>query len=271
MAERAALFQEHYLLPSTQDGAIWPLARDYLKPRHFHSQLEFLLLVRGTASVRVGRSLHVVHQGQLVWQLPGVEHAVYETSSDCELRVVQVEPDLCASVARQVEGPASFDTGTTPGFASFSGWARELGMLACGRPVVELSERDRDRLLEQCDTTCADSSMTPGEVPTRLRQALSVAWSATLSDHDSRRPLSLAELASCLLFDDPSLERSAVCRALDVSEGYLSRRFQRELGISFAEQRARMRIARFVTHVSRDRQNYLAAALAAGFGSLPRE
>lgn len=267
MAERAALFQEHYLLPSTHDGAIWPLAREYLKPRHFHAQLEFLLIVRGRACVRVGRSLHVVHQGQLVWHLPGVEHAVYETSSDCELRVVQVEPDLCASVARQLKRPASFDAAVLPGSGSFSGWARELGMLACGRPVVELTERDRDRLLEQCDTTCADSSMTPGEVPARLRQALSVAWNATLSDHDSRRPLSLVELASCLLFDDPSLERSTVCRALDVSEGYLSRCFQRELGISFAEQRARMRIAHFVTHVSRDRQNYLAAALSAGFGS----
>jgi AraC-like DNA-binding protein len=265
MAERAAMFQEHYLLPSTRDGAIWPLARDYLKPRHFHAQLELLLLLRGRAEVRVGRSLHVVHRGQLVWLLPGVEHAVTGLSSDCELRVIQVEPDLCVSAARELNGAGVAEA--TPGAGSFSGWAEQLGRLTCGRPVVELSQRDRDHLLEQCDATCADSGMTPGEVPGRLRRALTVAWSATLGDHDSRRPLSLVELAACLLFEVPSLERSAVCRALDVSEGYLSRRFSQELGISFSEQRARLRIARFVTHVNRDRQNYLAAALSSGFGS----
>ena len=96
------MFQEHYLLPSTHDGAIWPFARGYLKPRHFHAQLEFLVMLRGWAKVRVGRSLHAVHAGQLVWHLPGVEHAIDETSADCELRVVHVEPDLCARVQREL-------------------------------------------------------------------------------------------------------------------------------------------------------------------------
>jgi AraC-like DNA-binding protein len=261
------MFQEHYLLPSTGHGAIWPFARDYPKPRHFHAQLEFLVMLRGSAQVRVGRSLYSVHAGQLVWQLPGVEHAVYETSPDCELRVVHVEPDLCAEVGRELGAHGTTNKPVYAGPGSFSGWAHDLGALACGRPVVELTRRDLDALTEVCHSTCADGALPADEVPSRLRLALSTAWLATRREHDSRRDLSLVELGSCLLFDEPGLERSALCHALDVSEGYLSRRFQRELGISFFEQRARMRIARFVTHVTRDGWNYLDAALASGFGS----
>jgi AraC-like DNA-binding protein len=261
------MFQEHYLLPTTRDGAIWPYARDYPKPRHFHAQLELLIMVRGSAHIRVGRSLHAVHAGQLVWQLPGVEHAVSGVSSDCELRVLHVEPDLCAQVARELDTPGSPSKAVSPGSGSFTGWAHELGALVCGRPVVDLARHDLDALMELCHTTCAEGSLSADEVPARLRRALSTAWLATRREHDSGRSLSLVELGSCLLFDEPALERSALCRALDVSEGYLSRRFQSELGISFAEQRARLRIARFVTHVTRDRWNYLDAALAAGFGS----
>lgn len=88
-----------------------------------------------------------------------------------------------------------------------------------------------------------------------------------VADHDDRRETSWVELASCLLLKDPGLDRPAVCRALGVSEGYLSRRFQRELGVSFLERRARLRIVRFVSHVTRDRRSLLDAALLAGFGS----
>lgn len=265
VTEPAAIFQEHYLLPSTRDGAIWPFSRDYLKPRHFHPQLELLLVVQGQARVRVGHSLYPVHAGQLVWHLPGVEHALDEVSPDCELRIVHVEPDLCTKLVRR-PWPAQNRSAAEQSPSSL-GFAYGLGKLTCGRPVVELKAKDRDRLLEYCDATCAGAALTADEVSIRVRGALSVAWAATIADHDDRRPLSVVELASCLVFDDPSLERSAVCRELDVSEGYLSRRFPAELGVSFSVQRARNRVAAFVTQVNRERRNYLEAALASGFDS----
>lgn len=260
------MFQEHYLLPSTRDGAIWPFARDYPKPRHFHAQLELLIMMRGSAQVRVGGALYAAHAGQLVWQLPGVEHAVHDVSSDCELRVIHVEPDLCAQVACEL-GVHGGSRPVYPGSGSFTGWAHELGALVGGRPVVELSRRDFEALMELSHATCADELVAANDMASRLRRLLSTAWQATRREHDHRRALSLVELASCLLFDEPGLERSTLCHALDVSEGHLSRQFQSELGISFAEQRARLRIARFVTHVARDRWSYLDAALASGFGS----
>ena len=77
----------------------------------------------------------------------------------------------------------------------------------------------------------------------------------------------MQELACCLVLEDPSLDRSEICRTLDISESYLSRRFGQELGVAFVEQRARSRLARFCTHVSREKRNYLESALEAGFGS----
>ncbi|MEO6599989.1 MAG: AraC family ligand binding domain-containing protein, partial [Polyangiaceae bacterium] len=154
MSEPMALFQEHYLLPSTVDGAIWPLARDYPKPRHFHAQLELLLLLRGRAQLRIGRTLHTAHAGQLVWQLPGVEHVMCEASADCDFRVLHVEPDLCAAVGRQLAQLVPSSSATRAD--SLFDWTRVLGELTSGRPVVELKQRDRDLLLEQCEATCAE-------------------------------------------------------------------------------------------------------------------
>ncbi len=260
MADRGALFQEHFLLPATADGAIWPLSREYSKPPHFHNQLELLLLLRGSARVRNAHSFHRVHAGQLVWHLPGVEHELVDGSPDCDLRVLMFEAHLTASVARSFARTPSARAESSSGM-------RELGALVAGRPVVELTRQEFEQLREACDATCARELNTRAETSARLRQALTLAWAATRSNHDDRRALSLVELASCLLLEEPSLERSSVCRALDVSEGYLSRRFQSELGLSFLEQRARSRVVRFVTQINRGRQSYLDAALDSGFGS----
>jgi AraC-like DNA-binding protein/quercetin dioxygenase-like cupin family protein len=266
MASRTAMFQEHTLKPTTQEGTIWPYIPIYGTPLHFHPQVEFLVMLRGSARARIGHSLHEVSAGQLVWQLPGIEHELLEISSDCDYRVVQVEPDVCAEVGQLFRNDArARPSGAGPN--DFSSWSRELGWLVSGRPVVELKRSDLDRIRDHCELTCDDDRISPAQSAAAIRGALAGAWRATRDDHDDLRPNSLVELACCLLLEQPSLERSAVCRALDVSESYLSRRFQAELGVSFLEQRSRLRVAHFVSHVTREGRSYLDAALRAGFGS----
>jgi AraC-like DNA-binding protein/quercetin dioxygenase-like cupin family protein len=259
--QSGALFQEHVLSPATEQGAIWAFSRPDQKPAHFHGQLEFVLVLRGRAVERIGKTLHRVHAGQLIWHLPGIEHELVEASSDLDLRVVHLEPDLAVAAGR---GAASPSDEALP--HAFSGWVPKLGTFAAGRPVVELTQKCHDDLLDCCDTP-SFALRDSREAPLRLRAALERAWQATVSDHDDRRETSWVELASCLLLHEPWLDRPAVCRALGVSEGYLSRCFQRELGISFLEQRARVRVVRFVAHVTRDRRSLLDAAFLAGFGS----
>lgn len=265
MGDAAAIFQEHLISPKTIRGAIWPFNPQCFRPAHYHAQVEFLLVLRGRLQERVGRAVHLAHAGQLIWHLPGVEHEVIEASSDCDFLVLQAEPDLCADVAGSFRHGPPASGNRSP--ALFSGWVRELGFLAAGRPVVELKRADRDRVLEACAVTCASESLLPEQAALRLRAALAGAWAATRDDHDDLRPNSLVELACCLLLEDASLHRTAICRSLDVSESYLSRVFQRELGVGFAEQRARLRVARFCTYVSREGRSGLDSALLAGFGS----
>lgn len=264
MREASAIFQEHVLLPHTSSGAVWPFSRPDQKPSHFHPQIEFVLVLRGMAVERIGTTQYAVHAGQLIWHLPGMEHEMVSASADLDLRVVHVEPDLATRshprAARLGAPPPELD--------SFAPWVRDLGWLAAGRPVVELKRGDQDALLEDCDLPSTERrDERDGDEQERLARVLAGAHRATRADHDDRRPNSLVELACCLLLEQPALARSEVCRELGVSEGYLSRRFSAELGISFLEQRARLRLVRFLTHVTRERQNFLEASLSAGFGS----
>lgn len=259
----SAIFQEHVLLPHTSSGAVWAFSRPDQKPSHFHPQIEFVLVMRGKAVEYIGTEKYEVHPGQLIWHLPGIEHEMVSASADLDLRVVHVEPDLIACSRPQAH-PAERQNPD-----SFGHWIRELGWLAAGRPVIELKRRDEHALLEDCDLPSTERRPGHDEQSERdrLARALGNAYRATCVDHDDLRPNSLVELACCLLLERPSLARSEVCRELGVSEGYLSRRFRAELGISFLEQRARLRLVRFLTHVTRERQNFLEASLSAGFGS----
>ena len=258
------MFQEHTLGPTTVEGTIWPYIPQYGTPLHFHPQVEFLVMLRGHARARIGHAVHEVYAGQLVWQLPGIEHELTDISAGCDFRVVQVEPDLCAEVGGRVIGGVR---APTPAANSFSSWARALGWLVAGRPVVELKRSDLDRIRDYCELTCADERSTAEQSAARLRGSFESAWRATRDDHDDLKPNSIVQLACCMLLEDPALERAAVSRALGVSESYLSRRFRAELGVSFLEQRSRLRVTHFATQVARARRSCLDAALLAGFGS----
>jgi AraC-like DNA-binding protein len=270
------------LTPETVDGAVWRYSREHPKLPHFHGQLEFLVVKRGAAVERVGGSLHRIHARQLIWHLPSLAHELVWASSDLDLRVIHVEPDLVPPLV-SVIGEAVHRRMSATAIAErngFASWMRTLSRYAAGRPVVELKERDFHSILEGCEST---SDQTPsfrgaagvdGRPPgdgvratARLQTALRSAWQATRTEHDDLRANSLVELASCRLHEDPSLGRSELCQELCVSAGYLSRSFRTELGVSFHEQRARVRIAHFLAHAARNRFNWLDAALRSGFGS----
>jgi len=236
-----ALLQEHPLEPATANGAIWRFSHQYPKLYHFHGQVEFLLVKRGFVQERVGNHLHVAHAGQLLWHLPGRPHENVGASSNLDLRVVHVEPDLM------------------PGLA-------ELGNLVAGRPVVELRRKDFFALLDQCDCPSDTDGQLADRTP-QLMAAAKAAVAATRTDHEFSRTTSLVELACNMMLADPSMDRVALGRALDVSGAYLSRCFQRELASTLREQRIHIRLALFVTRVMRDGRNFLDAALDAGFGS----
>src|SRR4029079_1058320 len=94
-----------------------------------------------------------------------------------------------------------------------------------------------------------------------------LALRITRGNINTRRPLSISELASCLLLTSTATDRPSAASELGVSEGFLSRSVHRDLGVTFVEHRARTRVAHFLALVQQGESNLLNAALAAGFGS----
>lgn len=255
------VLQEHLLRPETRTGAVWHYSPEHPKLPHFHGQLELLIVKRGTLVERIGNQLYRAHARQLVWHLPGLAHELVSASSDLQYRIVHAEPELIAAVASagMIEGPAGEHREV------FARWPLELGRYVAGRPVVELQRRDYDALLEHCEER-SDATGVFVDATDRIRHALRSAWLATRTDHDDLRPTSIVELACGLLLQDAALDRLELCRQLDLSGGYLSRRFAAELGTTLQEQRARLRVLRFLS-LAKDGRNWLEAALLAGFGS----
>ena len=79
------------------DGAVWPFDRTYIRPPHFHGQLECLLVTRGTATLQLGTNAATVRDGQLCWILPGVPHVMGDFSADFDMWVVQLDSTLVES------------------------------------------------------------------------------------------------------------------------------------------------------------------------------
>jgi AraC-like DNA-binding protein len=273
LSSRGPIFQEYYVMPGGEAGAIWRHSPGHRKPLHFHGHLELLVIKRGHATERIGNRIHVLRAGQLVWHLPTIAHEMLSASSDLDMRVIHAEPDLASAICREQRAGNPLGAGARRGVAeryppqaAFSAWVRDLGWLIAGHPVVELRRADLDALLEDCDSTFDDIAPKTDQSP-RLSRLLQNAWRASVSNNDDTQGSSLSELASCLMLEDTTLDRPALSRLLDVSEGHLSHTFQKELGTGFVVQRARVRVSRFVDHVERQGQNLLEAALSAGFGS----
>ncbi|HXU62356.1 MAG TPA: helix-turn-helix transcriptional regulator [Polyangia bacterium] len=254
-----AVLQE-LIYDSLREGAVWPFDRRYIRPPHFHGQLECLLIRRGSATLHAATQAQVVRSGQLCWILPGVPHVMGDFSRDFDMWVVQLDAALvndCWATMNTAE-PAS-DRGP------FEAWSVPLGEKLAGRTAVDVPA-ETGRLLDELA-----AGVWAATRPTQARAGLAkfgeLALRTTLVHVDTRPPTSLGQLASCLLLASPGMSRAAAAAELGVSEGFLSRAVHKDLGVTFVEHRARTRVAHFLALVQGTQFNFLEAALAAGFGS----
>jgi AraC-like DNA-binding protein len=255
----ATLLQE-LVFDSLPEGAVWPFDRTYIRPPHFHGQLECLVVTRGTATLYLGTRPVVLRAGHLCWVLPGVPHVMGDFSDDFDMWVVQLDPSLVESAWHRAADRAG-DGERRP----FEDWSVPLGERLAGRAVVDLTTAESRQLSD-----LAASVWTAGNRPeagSLLAALYALALRMTLANLDPRRALSVAELASCLLLSTPTMDRHDAASELGVSEGFLSRTIHRDLGVTFVEHRARTRVAHFLALVQRGHLNLLSAALEAGFGS----
>jgi len=239
-------------------GAVWPFDRAYIRPPHFHGQVELLLVRRGAATVHLGARTERLRAGQICWILPCLPHVMSAFSPDFDMWVIQFEAAVVGTCWRTLTGAAGAPA------AAFEGVAA-LGERLAGRLVADVPEREEGLMSELARRVW--SAPSAAGVPGTLRTLCELALRVTLAGAGATGASSLTELASCLLLASPLLDRRALAADLGVSEGFLSRSFGRELGVSFVQHRARARLAHFLALVQGGNSNLLEGALAAGFGS----
>jgi AraC-like DNA-binding protein len=262
-----AILQE-LIYDSLREGAVWPFDDRYIRPPHFHGQLECLVITRGQARLHLGSETVVARAGQLCWILPGVPHVMSGFSRDFDMWVVQFDPTLVGACWRAMAVPSDQAEPPPAALATaglFDEWPVALGERLAGRANVEVGAAEVALLGGLAARVWGTRARV--EAGATLHDLCARALRVTLSNHDQRRAASLSQLASCLLLSSPTLDRPALAAELGVSEGFLSRSFHRELGVTMLEHRARTRVAHFLALAQAGRGNMLDAALDAGFGS----
>jgi AraC-like DNA-binding protein len=236
-------------IPERQPGWAWTHRPQFWRPRHHHGELEFNLVLAGSAVMEIaGRRRNVV-RNDLVWLSPGIDHALLTASPDFDMWVVAFRPE----VVDRVRGGQSLDP--------LAGVPQTLQPARLpAHAVTEISQR------------CATIQPGASRDASALVHALIVAGRATQLE-DQRDAGAVASghpgVQRCLrlLRDDPTLDRLALAQATGASPSLLAHRFKRALGVSIPEYRARTRLHLVMAMVGGGQRNLTHAAHQAGFGS----
>ncbi len=239
--ERQALFQR--FLPSPRQRAfVWKYAQAIggRRPRHFHDEPEFNLVVRGSARVGLGDRVLSVSQGDLLTFPPGQDHVLLSGSPDLFLYAIGVDAAYSAEVMGARREP--------------------LLPLHVRLSVGELSVAV-ERAAAIVDCTGADA---PGaDLWARLHWLgeRAAPSSPSLTCHVfTRRALQLMGAA-------PELNLSAIARQLRAHPSEISRYFHRDMGTTLVAYRTRLRLLEVIRLVDSGQLDLMAAASHAGFGS----
>jgi AraC-like DNA-binding protein len=269
-------------------GALWPfqpLGWHYLRPLHLHDQLELLVLRRGSLRLTLGRERLLLRAGQLAWIVPSVAHRVDQLSRDVDFWSMQLDPWLVhEALSKQLSGSGD----TASGLRAYAGvvhLARGLPDPPVISPRVAFLQAIERAAEAAWGIYLARAAQCPGPDPrfpwmpawdaasersarAGLLGVFRAALAATESEGDTSRGKGLARSAFDALLSEPALSRRQLCERLDVSEGHLSRRFPELFAASLVQQRARLRLVRFLSLAKAPRaSNLLRSCLEAGFGS----
>ncbi|WP_437615651.1 AraC family ligand binding domain-containing protein [Sorangium sp. So ce834] len=234
------LLWQSFPMPKGRRAQAWRYHPVYRRPAHFHDEPEFNLVVRGTATFRVGHRRVPMGRGSLSWYPPGLDHYLEDASPDLELYVVGFRPELIDAFARE--------HGCAPSFS-----------------------RPHQRLDQATLSACADamaqvpSSRDDPAVEGRLLELLAV-----LAQMTPPPQMSLGHRAAALLVEAPSLRRDELTRRLASNRGDVSRKFRRDQGLSLTEYKNRLQTLKLLDLLEQGSSHLTHAALEAGFGSYSR-
>jgi AraC-like DNA-binding protein len=241
--DRVALHQP-FPLPTRARGHVWRHRPETRRPRHFHAEPELNLVTAGTARFGMGDLAIDVRAGELLWWPPGQDHVLLDASADFDLFVVGVTPELSDRVLG-VDGAAAH----------------------AGATRVRLPPD----VLASVQSLCAAASHRLDPVAqdaSAIERQVGDLWRAA---HRARRvPCNrhvLTRRALGHLLERPDATRADIAQAIQADPTEVSRHFHRDMGLTLAGYRTRLRLLRFVQAVDGGAPGLMAAALEAGFGS----
>jgi AraC-like DNA-binding protein/mannose-6-phosphate isomerase-like protein (cupin superfamily) len=222
------LLQSFPMLPGRRAQA-WRHQESHLRPRHFHDEPEINLVLHGSALLGVGYRTERLRPGEAICFAPGQDHVLLEASSDLQLFVFALKPELAERVLpSQAAANARF---TLHGFTDSE--ALLSGLSEVNDPVAY--ETQLSELFRQITTG---------------RSVLHTTSRRALND----------------LSGDPAVSQASLARSLRTLPSELSRHFHHDVGVRLVEYRARLRLMRFVRAVDGG-LGFTRAALSADFGS----
>jgi len=226
-----SLFQPFPMLPGRRAQA-WRHHPAYRRPRHFHPEPELNAVCKGSALIGLGDSTVRLGPGDVILFHPGQDHVLLEASSDLELWVLALRPDLAASALDSLTRAASSRARLTP--SALSALEGTLTGLADVRDA---------------------NTVEVGTV------SLFAQIQAQLSTNHVLSRRALQEVNT-----NPDTPGAQLAQRLGVDPSVLSRTFHEAFGVTFVSYRARHRAMAFIRLVDSG-QPLTRAALEAGFGS----
>jgi AraC-like DNA-binding protein len=209
------------------------------RPRHFHIEPEMNLIASGHATFGIGEAVFKVAQGELISFSPAQDHVLLDASPDLYLFAVGMAPAFSEDILRgATDGGMPLHLRLPPD--DFRVLVNRASAIVdrdgVEQPCAELWEHAH--WLGRC---CADRSTANLHVLTR--RALSAVHRA------------------------PDLDLRSLASRLRTADSEISRYFHRDLGMTFARYRTRVRLLRLIDLVGEGGTTLGAAAEASGFGS----
>lgn len=210
------------------------------RPRHFHIEPEFNLIASGHATFGVGESVVTVSAGELIGLPPAQDHVLLHASPDLYLFAIGMAPDLSADVLRAEADDVML-------------------------PVHLRLAPDDFRSLVNRASAIVDQAGVEQRCAELWEQAHGLAWRRTTRPTTAMHVLTRRSLAA--VNHAPDLGLHALSARLKTADSEVSRYFHRDLGMTFAHYRTRLRLLRLIRLMDRGGTTLSSAAQESGFGS----
>jgi len=220
------------------------------RARHRHPELEFNLVVRGSAHYVVGSRRYDLTPGSLLWLFPGQDHALVHQSPDLQVWLAFFHRPVLKQ-AQLSEPYRVLLERDPPGYHC--------------RTLAETTGRQLRGLLEHVARSLGDEVRLSAGL-SHLAVSAWAAYQATSENATERSVHPAVGRAAQLLAGDPGATLVQIAAGTGISASRLRHLFHEQTGSTLVAYRNRKRLQRFIDLHSQ-RRTLLDQCLQAGFGS----